>query len=355
MKISYYPYSYDGNKYSKIIIDCLQSSGFKVIDFNKVIKDRSLRRETNIFIFNWIENIQSDNCIKVLAKFILRVFMIKNLKLRNKKIIWTMHNKVPHDLKQSKLAELLMKYIANSADKIIILSNETKNELKRFINEEEIKSKVVHIPHPNYIGQYPSGDMKIRQNLKINDDELVILFIGMIRSYKNIELIIDIANELNQKKVKFIIAGNPINDTYRIELEERIKNHNIIPIFKFIEDEEMISLIRESDIVLLPYDLDSSLNSGTILLSFSNRKTVISPLIGTLKDIENKNMFFTYEYLTELEHKEKIKKHIMHISDMEKSELKRMGIDCYNYVSENYSIKQIQDKYEKLFSSIIKE
>lgn len=350
MKAAYYPFSFEGNKYSKIIIECIKNSGNEVLPFERVIKNRELRNEVEIYYFNWIENIQANNKFKMLSKFLLRVLLIKYLKFKNKKIIWTMHNRTPHDIETSKIVEFFMKFLVKASDKIIILSDESKNELLNFINLKEIDNKVFYIPHPNYIGEYP-----VISNISDNesDSSIKLLFLGMIRRYKNIELIIDIANHFKDKNIKFIIAGKPIDYNYEKELLNKIKSNNIETIFEFIEDKKMISLINKSDALLLPYDIKSSMNSGTILLAFSNKKTVISPMIGTLKDFNNKEFYFGYEYSTYDEHKKELIKTINKITKIPKKEIECMGRECYRLVERNYNKEIITKRYIELNKSLV--
>ncbi|MDK0817283.1 glycosyltransferase [Clostridium perfringens] len=348
MKTVYYPYSYDGNKYAKIIIESINEAGFEVYPFKGIFFKKNIFNDVKIFNLNWFENIQASNNVKVFLKFLIRIIQLKYLKFKNKKIIWTMHNKAPHELKNNKLVNILMKSIAKSSDKIVILSEETILELKGLISKNEIEKKVVKIQHPNYIGEYPIPILK-----KNKSNNLKILFLGMIRPYKNVELILDIAKEFEDKNIDFIIAGKPINKEYENILINSIKSNNVKTIFKFINDNEMINLINESDLLLLPYDLKSSLNSGSILLAFSNKKTVISPLIGTLKEFKNKKIFFSYEYRDAYEHKERLIKELNKVYKMSKDQIRIMGEMCYEYVEENNSKAVIRNKYKNLYNELI--
>ncbi|OMH21624.1 hypothetical protein AC231_14395 [Clostridium pasteurianum] len=298
MKTCFCPYESKLNKYVEIIQDCLKLKNIEVYSIKSVLSNRKLFKEVSIYNFNWFENVDKSK-IKMIPKIICKILFIKYLRIKKKKIIWTMHNKEPHNSKNNLLAQFMIKFMAVNSQKIVVLSNESKVTLKKFISEEEIEKKVKLIAHPNYLGSY--------KNSKVDDisnnNYLNLLFIGRVQPYKNIELLIDVSNSFYNKNVNFIIAGKPNTSEYGEMLKKSIKNKNIKTKFSFIEDEEMISLIKMSDAIILPYDIQSSLNSGTIMLAFSNKKTVISPLIGTLKDIKNENLYFTYEYSSQEEHK----------------------------------------------------
>ena len=67
------------------------------------------------------------------------------------------------------------------------------------------ENKIYKIPHPNYIGVYPENAVKIT---KSHDDILNILYVGLVNKYKNVDLLIDAVNALNNDKIHLHIAGN---------------------------------------------------------------------------------------------------------------------------------------------------
>src|SRR5690606_41220272 len=65
--------------------------------------------------------------------------------------------------------------------------------------------------------------------------------------------------------------------------------------------------MAEAELLVLPYDLRSSLNSGPVSFSFSYKKTVICPLIGSIEDMgEGKANVFHYSYQTDEEHADQL-------------------------------------------------
>ncbi|MGX7835548.1 glycosyltransferase, partial [Campylobacter fetus subsp. venerealis] len=119
-----------------------------------------------------------------------------------------------------------------------------------------------------------------------SDTRLKLLFLGAIKPYKNIELLIDLAKKF-PLDIQLTVAGNPSSDSYRSELEAlALDTQNIKLDLTFIPDEELPGYIHESDLLILPYSLASSLNSGTVILAFSYGRTVICPRIGTIDDLK---------------------------------------------------------------------
>jgi glycosyltransferase involved in cell wall biosynthesis len=302
MNILYSPFENRYNKYIDISKNILEDCGCQIYEFDKKTIF-NFNKKYDAVILNWYDSLSE--------KFIYKQIIIKKiklliLKLHGTKIVFTFHNRLPHDTSKKNLNAALkyIKWICKHSDYIIYLSKSSKNYLELYMNVEEIKSKARYIPHPNYVGIY-SEELKI--NKYPNNIEFNILFLGGVRPYKNIELIIEVAKELGDKKIKFNIIGNCFDETYKMTLLNQINDlPNVHFESRFVGDEEIDQLIRKNDILILPYDLKSSMNSGTAMLAFSNGRSVITPRISTIKEYDL-NLTYSYEYNTREEHLLKLK------------------------------------------------
>ena len=108
-------------------------------------------------------------------------------------------------------------------------------------------SKVVLIPHPNYIDVYGP---KLDDNNSSSRPAVRLLFIGAIKPYKNIDILINAIKRVNSP-VELMIAGNPSDETFT---EKLFKEADSIPNIKldarFIPDEELPLLIHNCDVVV---------------------------------------------------------------------------------------------------------
>lgn len=363
MKILYYPPKADNNIAIRIWKDCIESLGIKVFPLQKNIK-YILTTKVNAVYLQWFENLPP-NKYKAFFMYIIKICMILFFKQRKYSIYFVMHNKMPHDKNNLQLSKSLLKFILLKADSILILSQITTQEIHHILKnkylKKNIKSKIHYLPHPNYINTYPTNynSLFTRQSLNIKEDDFVYLFLGQVRQYKNIELLIEVFNKLNLPKSKLIIAGKVESDSYKKQIESIIINNNIITIFNFIPDEELPLLIKLSDIMVYPLDLRSSLNSGAIYLAFSNGKSVISPIIGTVLDIKNyQSLLYSYNYQNKNEHlhnlMEQMKKCYEENYD-DRTELIKKGSTLLEYMKEEHSIENIKTAYSKIFNNKIKE
>jgi glycosyltransferase involved in cell wall biosynthesis len=291
--------------------------------------------------YHWIENSYEDPNI---------LQQIKSLATAGKKIIWNFHNKIPHETKDIQKATDFMRTMANIAYKIIIHSNATVKVIEELCcSEPKVLSKIVFVPHPYYVGTY--GFEKTKNSLQ--NDKLKLCFLGIVRKYKNIEILISAIKELNFDDIELNIYGKG-DAQYLQSLNNLVgKYGNIKTDFRFVDDKEIPEILANCHLFVLPYNLDSSLNSGATLLAFSYGRSVLSPLTGTLDDIEDKTLFFTYSYKEQFEHKEELKKQIIAIHENYKgnyNELLKLGEKCKQYVNENNSpirvTKQLAQAFE---------
>lgn len=296
MRIAYYPFKNHDNKYTSIIIETLNSiEGVEVRPFS-IKRFLLFSKEvwnSDIIWLNWFETVSSGK------KAFIRLFCLCILKLIHKKIMYTLHNKKPHLVKQTFLLKFLQYGLYHFSDTIIIHSKLSMDEVP-----DRYQGKTRLIPHPNYINVY--GEIVDKNEELEKDDVLKLLFIGQVKPYKNIELLISSLSKFNYNEVTLTIAGKPMNDNYKNSLEKiSNKQKNIHLSLKFIEDDCIGKYLFSHDLIILPYDIRSSLNSGTVMLAFSYMKTVICPRIGTLEEMRNKK-FISYVYQDEDEHEEKL-------------------------------------------------
>ena len=73
--------------------------------------------------------------------------------------------------------------------------------------------------------------------------------------------------------------------------------------FGFVENDDIGCLMKAADILIQPYDIKSSLNSGSCYLAFSFERTVICPEIGSTMEFPPE-LTYTYDYASDVEHRE---------------------------------------------------
>lgn len=342
MKIAIHPYepNFD-NKYIERMVEAIRLA-------YPDVQIASFSGRTDVFCLigydyvwlNWYENptrrFKAINfCLKVLNILILKILGIK--------VITTFHNRKAHEAKDSIWDKYLFDMIFKLSNKILILSSVSREILKEKYGDAILR-KAFLIPHPTY-------DCEPKRNAD-NTQDFSILFFGHLRPYKNIELIFEVAKQ--NKDIKFTIAGKPWDGEYEVYLRkaaEAMPNVTLIP--HFISSSEMDELIESHSILILPYDIESSLNSGVVIHSICKGINMIIPEIGTVTDLNNRDKIFSYTYNSPEEHLTRLNEMVKYAKKEYKNNyngfVNRISL-LYEEIISNQTPKKLSIKLKELFS-----
>ena len=180
----------------------------------------------------------------------------------------------------------LLPHILRKADRIIAVSNSTKNDIIKFYPEYAHKIKVIYEGvEPQF---FPRSNHEIEKTLdKYNVDFRYILFLGTVEPRKNIIRVVDAFIQLKQEgniEQKLIITGRK-GWLYKDIIEKINKtpfSQDII-FTDFVDDEDLPSLYSGSEIFLYP-----SLYEGfglPVLEAMSCGSPVITSNLSSLPEI----------------------------------------------------------------------
>jgi len=349
-KIGFYAYSFGENQFVEIQKDILRKLGFDVVDlypehsFGEILKRT---RSVQVIVFNWLENGNTVHSIEWLL-------ILAILRGRGIHLVPIMHNKQIHLGKRIKIlaSGILMKALYTKASSIIILSRASKDYLEASYGKR-IAAKAFFIPHVNYIGAYRANT--VAQNAD-NHKRMNVLLCGLIKTYKNAELIIGLAKRFHDKDIHFIIHGRIGNDHYREQITTAAQGlENLTVISEFVPDDEMGAVISSADILLLPYDTKTTLNSGIAILAFSNKKCVVSSDIPTIREYPLE-LNYVYQYQTESEQLEALSRQMeLAYADWKyrHKDFLQKGEKLFALVQRQNSSECVANAYEKLLKDLL--
>jgi glycosyltransferase involved in cell wall biosynthesis len=244
------------------------------LDSRFYIKNKDIR----IIHLHWpAPHKRNSNAISYLISNIRFIQILLLSKILGFKIIWTVHNILPHI---SRTLDKIFRFITyHICDCIVVQSLETKKVIiNMFGNHKHIK----YIPHGNYIGIYKGRKSKeLKKRFKIKKTDFVFLFFGSVEKYKGLPELIDAFNNLNISETKLFIVGK-VYDSELKKMFSEIKNKNIVLVSKFISDDEIKSYFDLCDVVVLPFRRITT--SGSLVLSMSLGKLIIVPDFPVLKE-----------------------------------------------------------------------
>ncbi len=353
MDIIFNPSVNEENQYIQLLVAELRNKGYRIHGLESLFSGFRHFRSIKLVHLNWFENVDDSSFFIAARSFIRKLVALVAIRLSGKRLVWTMHNSASHEKGLAFFSRTITRLLVRWSHRIIIHTKQSENILAAF--GTAAARKAVYLSHPHFIGVY--GEM--RTVAEPDRSTLHLLFVGMVKPYKNLELLIDVLRDCSDQ-VHLTIAGKAVDAGYERQIRHmanRAGNVELIPYF--VPDDEMALLIASADALVLPYDLSSSLNSGTAILAFSYGKTVICPAIGTITDLgTHQRDVFHYSYNTHAEHHEALRQQVMHAVELKQRDpqaLAQMGKRLREYVAIEYD-KQVvgaglHDVYRKLLGN----
>lgn len=200
------------------------------------------------------------------------------------KIIAITDNVIPHEKRPGDTP--FTRYFLQPCDAFITMSEKVMNDLKTF----EPNKPALQVAHPLYDNFGAAiARSEARAQLKISNDELIILFFGFIRKYKGLDILLEAmalikAQTVNSKFPipKLLIAGEFYEDekVYQQKIDELDIRDNLMLETHFITDSEVKNYFCAADVVVQPYR--NATQSGVTPLAYHFEKPMIVTNVGAL-------------------------------------------------------------------------
>jgi glycosyltransferase involved in cell wall biosynthesis len=198
---------------------------------------------------------------------------------KHTKKVLLVHNLFPHE-KRFFDKWMINKFIGQY-DGYVVMSEKISEEIKQFIPE----AKILQLEHPWYDHFGTLKDQEeARIELGLDKNKKTLLFFGLIRNYKGLDLLID-AFELLGEDYQLVIAGEVYgNENELINKITACKRKEDIHFFnRYIKDSEVSLYFSATDICVLPYR--SATQSGVTAVSFFLNVPVVVTPVGAIPKI----------------------------------------------------------------------
>lgn len=293
-------------------------------NFNLIVISQKLNNEPDEEIYEGIRIIRYKKfheIIKILIK-INRVYKIDIIHshnyrpslyasiarvLLNKPFIVEMHSMYKT---KRKLSSIIGMKILKSANKIIVLSNESK----RIINEEYQINNLVEVEviyNGIDINEFRNSDSIIDlDDTKLlnfitetkNKEKTLFGYVGSIRDFQGIDNIIKIINSVNNNLTSFLLVGGDSEDVNELKLKIQ-KNKNNTYIREFVDKSKVKKIYKNIDILLMPRPHTHATNSAIPLKpieAIAAGKTILATDVKGMRELaeiinSNKILFMSVE------------------------------------------------------------
>jgi D-inositol-3-phosphate glycosyltransferase len=198
------------------------------------------------------------------------------------KVLAITDNVIPHEKRPGDSA--FTQYFIKSCDGFITMSQAVLNDLGQFTNTTH-KRFLLHPLYTSFGEKLPK--QVARKKLGIGEDEKIILFFGLIRKYKGLDILLEAMADqrIRALGIKLLIAGEFYEDRtyYDTIIKERGIENNIILHAGFVANEEVKTYFSATDLVTLTYR--SATQSGVTQVAFHFEKPVLVTNVGGLSEI----------------------------------------------------------------------
>ena len=194
------------------------------------------------------------------------------------KVIPILDNVIPHETRFFDKA--FTKYFLKGGDAFVTMCDEVDSDLKKFLPD----AKSIILPHPLYTHFGEKMDRsEARRRLGLDERKKTILFFGLIRKYKGLDILLESFNELPDD-YQLVIAGEPYGsfEPYQ-KLIDGCKGKDRIHLFpEYIGDKDVKLYFSAADVTVLPYR--SATQSGISSISYHFEVPMIVTDVGGLKE-----------------------------------------------------------------------
>ena len=202
---------------------------------------------------------------------------------RHTRCIGLVHNMIPHE--PSILDKMFAPCFIKSMDGFVALSKAVLADVERLDGEHKPKC---FVPHPLYdhFGEIVDREEAIGR-LKLDANCRYMLFFGLVRAYKGLDLLIEAFADARLRKypVKLVVAGEFYDapKPYLEQIEKLGLQDFVIIENKYVSDADVKWYFNAADIVVQPYR--SATQSGVTQIAYHFEKPMLVTDVGGLGEI----------------------------------------------------------------------
>ena len=194
------------------------------------------------------------------------------------KTITIVHNAIPHEPKF--FDKPLTRWFFKKNDLLVSMCNPVTADIRTLVPD----ATIVQHPHPIYDhfgARIPAAEAK--QQLGLDPNLRTLLFFGLIRDYKGLDLLID-AMPLLGPEYQLVIAGESYGSFEKYDTQiaasgcaDRIHVFN-----RYIDDDEVPRFFSAADVCVLPYK--SATQSGITAIAMHFETPLVATPVGGLAE-----------------------------------------------------------------------
>ena len=335
--------------YPALLVHALEQEGIslKLVDSLSRAWLKANQGKIDIIHFQWMISLyKSTNMLKECKNVLAFIYFLSLMKRYKYKIVWTVHNIIPHEGRVFSHYYIGNFFLTRYADALIVHSEDTKKEIKKYYGRTK---EIFVIPVTNYQDHnskydYTYSKKKAREELGLPQDKFIYLYFGYVRKYKGVDIAIRAFQRAQPNNSLFIIAGGYWTNKDKESTEALISGDpHILSFPQELPAEKLYQYIIASDVIVLPYRRVTS--SGAMVLALTFGKPIIGMRKGVLNDwVSEKNGI-------PIETEEELEKAFCDIQDKNLDALSKASYAFSQTWSWQKIAKLYREVYERILSS----
>jgi D-inositol-3-phosphate glycosyltransferase len=197
------------------------------------------------------------------------------------KVLAITDNVIPHETRPGDVA--FAKYFIKACDGFVTMSKAVMGDLEKLTNTTHKK----YLLHPLYTSFGEKlNKLEARKLLGLPEEKQLVLFFGLIRNYKGLDMLLEAMSELKfNSNINLVIAGEFYEDKqpYLDLIKKYGIENQVILHGKFIANEDVKLYFSAADLVALPYR--TATQSGVTQVSFHFEVPTLVTNVGGLGEI----------------------------------------------------------------------
>ncbi len=213
-------------------------------------------------------------CLGTIAKLVKR--------RRKTRVVSVVDNMIPHERRPGD--RLLSGYFVQQVDGFVAMTESVLEDIAGF-DRKKPRVLCMHPLYDHFGDRTPKDDA--RSVLGLVPDAKYILFFGLIRDYKGLDILLRAMTDqrIRELDVKLIVAGEFYSDPtqYHHMIEVMKLEDDIIMHSEFIPDDKVAYYFNAADLVVQPYK--SATQSGVTQIAYHFHKPMIVTNVGGLPEM----------------------------------------------------------------------
>lgn len=213
-------------------------------------------------------------------------------KIRNKPVVFTIHNVLPHEHSAFYLSA--SKLLFRFGDHFIVHTETGRRQLMYFFKIPCAKISVIPHGSLDFFVRPDADRHSLKASMGYSHKNQVILIFGAIRPYKGIDVAIRAVAEVAKKfpEVRLLIAGKLWEDwePYRQLIEKFSMGSFVSAHLEYVSTNEVYKYFEVADLCIFPYRHFES-QSGAAAAAVSFRKPMIVSNVGGLPELVDNPRF----------------------------------------------------------------